>query len=588
MKLKISFLATALSLWAAAQTAPSYYNDVDFKSKGDDLKKELTALISKTHTKNLSYSGELPEVLKKSDVDPEKPGNLLLIYGSNTTPNDKHQRSRPASGAASWNKEHVYAKSKGTPPLGTSGPGSDGHHLRPADNGLNSERSNFPFADGNGIRAGKSGSGWYPGDEWKGDVARMMMYMYVRYGDRAKPTVIGQGPATYSRDIPDIFIKWNIEDPVSEFEKQRNNVVAAAQGNRNPFIDNPYLATVLWGGDAAQNTWPDTFDAKTPDDKEAPTVPTNLAAQSKTASTVVLTWTASTDNVGVSEYEIYQNGVYIMSSKTTTATITGLSPETEYTFNILAKDRAGNKSAKTGIITITTEKGAVDPEPGTTSCGTETFELTPNTGSSYKDITWSSNNITWTATKVRTDETIDGAKTITLNRTTDASLTSSTISGGIKSLSLKTELKYTGAAGELDVLVNNQLVGTIAYSKDVGTFSIPAINIAGDVKITILNKKGTDRVAITDLTWTCHTLGVNEAEKSSKKLNIYPNPVRNSEFYISGLTENNTTVQVYNMSGNLVQTFTNVKNQEKLTLPKLPKGIYIVKTSEKTAKLIVE
>jgi endonuclease I len=72
----------------------------------------------------------------------------------------------------------------------------------------------------------------------------MMMYLNVRYGE------------TFTRvGTIELFLKWNREDPVSTFEEQRNNVIYAAQGNRNPFIDNPYLATLIWGGDAAENKW---------------------------------------------------------------------------------------------------------------------------------------------------------------------------------------------------------------------------------------------------------------------------------------------------------------------------------------------
>lgn len=55
--------------------------------------------------------------------------------------------------------------------------------------------------------------------------------------------------------MPDVFLQWNVEDPVSEYETQRNTVLEAMQGNRNPFIDNPYLATKIWGGNPAQETW---------------------------------------------------------------------------------------------------------------------------------------------------------------------------------------------------------------------------------------------------------------------------------------------------------------------------------------------
>ncbi len=55
--------------------------------------------------------------------------------------------------------------------------------------------------------------------------------------------------------MPDMFLKWNVQDKVSEFEKVRNEIIAETQGSRNPFIDNPYLATLIWGGDKAENTW---------------------------------------------------------------------------------------------------------------------------------------------------------------------------------------------------------------------------------------------------------------------------------------------------------------------------------------------
>jgi hypothetical protein len=58
-----------------------------------------------------------------------------------------------------------------------------------------------------------------------------------------------------------LLLQWNAEDPVSQYEDNRNTYLGNAnntygQGNRNPFIDNPYLATVIWGGPVAQNRWP--------------------------------------------------------------------------------------------------------------------------------------------------------------------------------------------------------------------------------------------------------------------------------------------------------------------------------------------
>jgi hypothetical protein len=56
--------------------------------------------------------------------------------------------------------------------------------------------------------------------------------------------------------MPDIFLEWNVSDPVSEFEELRNDEISNVQGNRNPFIDNPYLATLIWDGPIAEDKWP--------------------------------------------------------------------------------------------------------------------------------------------------------------------------------------------------------------------------------------------------------------------------------------------------------------------------------------------
>ena len=153
-----------------------------------------------------------------------------------------------------WNREHVYPKSLGNPNLGTSGPGADAHHLRPCDPARNSSRSNRKFQDGSGNSAITSQGHWYPGDEFKGDVARMILFMYIRYGNRCLPSNVGVGTTNSSdNDMINLFLEWNAEDPVSAFELQRNPIIENIQGNRNPFIDNPAFATSIWGGPQAED-----------------------------------------------------------------------------------------------------------------------------------------------------------------------------------------------------------------------------------------------------------------------------------------------------------------------------------------------
>jgi hypothetical protein len=191
--------------------------------------------------------------------------NVLLFYGyddSDGTPQTDYTRDKDLSCHTSsciglFIREHVYAKSIATPSLTTDDPGSgtDAHNLRTCDSQMNSSRSNRLFEDGSGDSHITSSGEWYPGDEWKGDVARIIMYMHIRYPSQCPANDIGTGANTNHVDMPDIFLQWNVDDPVSDYELQRNPVLESMQGNRNPFIDNPYLATKIWGGDNAQDTW---------------------------------------------------------------------------------------------------------------------------------------------------------------------------------------------------------------------------------------------------------------------------------------------------------------------------------------------
>lgn len=250
---------------------PQYYLSVDFNQTGDNLKEQLTTLITNTHTTVLPYTSssttDVWDALKQTDLDPNNSNNVLLIYGwddTDTVVNNDYSRDKTLSCHTSsctglWVREHVYPRSLGTPNLGYEFAGSDVHHLRSIDSNRNNSRSNRKFEEGTDLEMSyvTVAGNWYPGNEWKGDVARMMMYMYVRYPSQCLPTNVGVGSTSYSNfgDMPNVFLEWNAQDPVSEFELNRNNILQNLQGNRNPFIDNPYLATLIWNGPEATDSW---------------------------------------------------------------------------------------------------------------------------------------------------------------------------------------------------------------------------------------------------------------------------------------------------------------------------------------------
>ncbi|MEL0455052.1 endonuclease [Flavobacteriaceae bacterium SZ-1-7] len=228
---------SAISFNIPAEFA-DYYNGVVFSEDAGLMLDELENLTIAMHTTILSY-GQRHEYLYNADADLSNSDNVILMYSGESRFWQEYTSGTNPYSPQTFNTEHIYPQSL----LSSTDAVTDLHHLRSCDANVNSERLNYPFADSNGTYK-LIGETWYPGDEWKGDVARMVMYLNIRYGE------------IFSKvGTLDLFIQWNIEDPVSPFEEQRNNVIYGAQGNRNPFIDNPYLATLIWGGNAAENRW---------------------------------------------------------------------------------------------------------------------------------------------------------------------------------------------------------------------------------------------------------------------------------------------------------------------------------------------
>jgi hypothetical protein len=266
--MKNIFLLLLLLSFNSFAQMPIYYNGIDFTKNGSELQDGLSQLIASTHTNPLPYTSSSPDTwdaVKQTDLVPGDTENVLLFYGYNDFDGvsmtdytrDKDLSCHTSSCIGLFNREHVYAKSIATPSLTTSTPdsGTDAHNLKACDSQMNSSRSNKLFEDDSGDSHITSSGEWYPGDEWKGDVARIIMYMHLRYTSQCPANDIGTGTNTNHADMPDLFLQWNIDDPVSAYETQRNPILESMQGNRNPFIDNPYIATKLWGGNNAEDTW---------------------------------------------------------------------------------------------------------------------------------------------------------------------------------------------------------------------------------------------------------------------------------------------------------------------------------------------
>jgi uncharacterized protein len=226
-------------------TVSTYYANANGLT-GAALKTALHNII-KVQTK-ITYD-QAREALKDTDEDPNNPNNVILLYKGTS-----QAKSTFGGGANDWNREHVWAQSHGN--FGTGvGPGTDIHHLKPTDASVNSSRGNKDFDNGgtahNECTLCKFDSdSWEAPDRVKGDIARMLMYMDVRYegnGEINLELVDYTGTSGAKHGKISTLLQWHLQDPVDEFELRRNNVIYEKyQGNRNPFIDHPEWAAMIF------------------------------------------------------------------------------------------------------------------------------------------------------------------------------------------------------------------------------------------------------------------------------------------------------------------------------------------------------
>lgn len=264
------------------QIPPGYYNGASGLS-GYALKTELSNIITNGYSAQ-SY-GSLITLYNTSDNDEyydngTQTNTIIDMYSENPTGADPYNWTIGVSSNCGnfnsegdcYNREHIFPQgffSQNEPMR------SDAHHVIPTDGWVNGGRSNLPFGEvnpngvsvttymngskkGPSITSGFSGDVFEPLDEFKGDIARMLLYFATRYESNINDA--GWDPANASANNPrdgssdqfyeqwyiDLLLDWHAQDPVSQKEIDRNNDIYVHQNNRNPFIDNPSYVTMIW------------------------------------------------------------------------------------------------------------------------------------------------------------------------------------------------------------------------------------------------------------------------------------------------------------------------------------------------------
>ena len=246
-----------------SSTAPAgYYSSIEGLS-GATLKQALQDIIANPAVVHAHNYGDIYDILKVADQNPANSNKVWLMYVEQ--PRSKIDVQEGNTNTGKWNREHIYAQSRGGFADATSifadginiwlptnandilAGHADAHHLRAEDGPENTTRSNRNYGiDYNGP-AGSQGS-------WRGDVARSLFYMAVRYNGLS---IINGNPAdspTTAGTIGDLasLLVWNQVDPRDDFEMNRNNYIYTWQVNRNPFIDYPSLVNYIFGANYGQ------------------------------------------------------------------------------------------------------------------------------------------------------------------------------------------------------------------------------------------------------------------------------------------------------------------------------------------------
>lgn len=232
-----------------------YYSSC-YGLSGNELNQELSNIIDN----HIYYSySQVKDILRLSDEDPQNQDNIILVYTGNSINKESFASNNEQD---FWNREHVWPKSHGS--FGPSDEYSipaftDVHNLKPSDASINSYRSDKDFENGGDIvfngniitNCFGTSQTFEPREDVKGDIARIIFYMDIRYNGGENELSLDIVDYLTSYPDPEIgvlstLIDWHENDPPDDFESRRNDIIFSYQQNRNPFIDFPQLVDLIY------------------------------------------------------------------------------------------------------------------------------------------------------------------------------------------------------------------------------------------------------------------------------------------------------------------------------------------------------
>ncbi|WP_144281576.1 endonuclease [Chryseobacterium echinoideorum] len=618
---KTLFSILFLSAVVSAQIPSGYYDGTAGLS-GYALKSKLHDIIS---SKNINWHyGDLTNYYNQTDLDiyydhtTSNTTILLDIYSEIPTGPDAYEYTTAnitgSSGAEGlgWNREHMMPQSTfySNYPMY-----SDLFYVIPADARINQLRSNYPYGIvgstiyytfTNSSRIGNcaipgvdyTGRVYEPIDEFKGDVARSLLYFAVRYegklstfnfNNNTNPAsdtnpLDGTEERSFDPAYVAMLLQWHQQDPVSQREIDRNNKVYNIQKNRNPFIDNPSWVNVIWG--------------QTPD-AVAPQAVSNVNVAQNSAYFTTLSWSPSTSS-DVIGYKIYQNGTLIGSTRETVFSADHLTPSTAYTYTVKAYDNGYLLSPDSNIVSVTTLANDVYAKDlmvtkyleGTSN--NKGIEITNRTGhpvnlSDYRlSIQFPSGSNYYFPAPYELEGVVQNNESfVVLNPEANFSCYSITQA---KFVTAAPQMTYTGS----------QYVELRYKSSTVDAIGIPGTNnssVLGNVSLYRKSTVGQPTTSFSISEWDvypsnyCQNLGTLSTAESltaiSNGWKVYPNPVDDGVFVKGNNVEKIALAQILDLSGRiLVSEINPFKNKKSISVKNLSKGIFLLNLDGKVYQLI--
>lgn len=600
--------------------APAGYYDGTAGLTGYALKSRLHDIISE---KNVNWHyGDLPNFYNQTDLDKyydHGPGNtsiLLDLYSEIPAGADSYEYTSAnlisTSGAEGlgFNREHAVPQSTFNSDYPMY---SDLHFVIPTDARINQLRNNYPYGVGNSTvhytftNSSKIANSaipnyvytnrvYEPVDEFKGDIARMLLYFAVRYEDKLpsfnystniNPAIDrspfdGTAERAFDPAYISMLLQWNLQDPVSQRETDRNNAIYAIQKNRNPFIDNPQWVNAIW--------------VQTPD-AVAPQAPFNLNSTQSGAYYTHLAWSPSTSS-DVIGYNIYKNGVFLTTTKSTSIAIDHLTPSSSYSFTVKAYDQSYLQSPESNIITVSTS--AADTNSRDLFI-TKYIEGTGN-NKALEIVNKTGHEVDLNNYSIRVQYYNSTSGTYYFGNSFE-------LEGKIPNnenfviLNPKSALScYTNddarflTAGDALTFAGTQYVELSYKSTTVDVIGSKSVsNSYGDVSLYRKATVSQPAATFTMSEWDSYsadycqnlgTLSTADLITSNKEFKIYPNPAYDN-LYVSGDAQDIKTAQVLDLSGKVVHTEKDpFRNKKNISVQNLPAGSYFLKLDDKAYQFI--